>query len=490
MGLDNKSVSDYKRNKGGDITYGGLLSPIEKLESSAYDYGTDIPDKDVLEKNRTAISSNWMRENPTLGEPSEFDLLKYTKDNYSQRGTNTINLQLERQRKNRNSKIKQVPKKVAQEYRDNINAIEYNGENNPTGFIGNDPNKIRERIENSNSPIYLKNDEWTISSKTLKDDGYMWDTDSDTPKVGVGYKSAFDGKKHELAQKVFDGNYNQESKRYNFRKGDIHGANGEIFKEKDLNNLELIGIASFATGKGNLNKENKDNNDEVYFLTEFADENGVRDKKLNKHYFDNVNKDKGTFNMREWVAFRDDKGRVYYKSLGEEQLVVQQVINEVIDADVNDINNQRKDTRAGIDEKKNEIIKEKKVYKAFRKKIMTEESYVKNIEDNILSKNEIPSKNIAIVQSLIQAFTDVENEGKENFNSYLDINNETAKSIMGIIPIHVAEMMQDDNVNVTELFNKFFKDKEEEFPDDIEGMNKIRQRWSANFNNLTGRNIK
>lgn len=492
MGLDNKSVSDYKRNKGGEITYGGLLSPIEKLESSAYDYDTFIPDKDILERNRTAITSNWMRENPTKGEPSEFDLLQYTKDNYSQKGTNTMSLQLKRQReaanRKRQEKEQKIFRSVAQGAQSEKESIEYNGPNKAKGFTGADPDEIRKRIKKFPTSILNTEDEWNISSETISHDGYAWDTKVSS-KRGVGYKSAFEGKKDELAQTVFNGNFNEETKKYNFRKGNIHGANGEIFKAKDLDNLELIGMASLATGKGNLDLENREKDDEVFFLTEFADENGVRDKDKNKEYLDNVNTNGGSLVMREWMAFKDTDGKVYYKPLGEEQLVVQQVINEVIDANVDDIYKERQRENANIEYQKQQIKAETKQEKDNRRAIMNSPTYINNIEKNVLSPHEIPSKNIAIVQSLIQAFTDSKSD---DIKTYEESNNKITSSIMGVVPPEVIEIMQQDEPDINKMMKKFLNISNEQYPSEQDRLQtkQITERWISNFKNLTGRDIK
>ena len=82
------AMKEYNKNGGGKISYTGMLNEIEMPDANSYDYGTDIPVEDILDKNHVAIYGNYIMTHPENPQPSKQDLLAFTKLQYGGTGAN------------------------------------------------------------------------------------------------------------------------------------------------------------------------------------------------------------------------------------------------------------------------------------------------------------------------------------------------------------------------------------------------------------------
>ena len=82
------TMKEYNKNKNGKISYTGMLNEIEMPDASLYDYNSEIPTEDILDKNHVAIYGNYVITHPENPEPSKQDLLAFTKLHYGGKGAN------------------------------------------------------------------------------------------------------------------------------------------------------------------------------------------------------------------------------------------------------------------------------------------------------------------------------------------------------------------------------------------------------------------
>jgi hypothetical protein len=70
---DINSLKSYNNNKGGKISYSGLLPELKMPDAQAYDYGTKIPDNDIIfnENNYNALKARMIIEEFYVGDPSK-----------------------------------------------------------------------------------------------------------------------------------------------------------------------------------------------------------------------------------------------------------------------------------------------------------------------------------------------------------------------------------------------------------------------------------
>lgn len=87
---DMRNLEEYQKNKKGSITYTGIMNEIEMPDADMYDYGSEIPAKDILRNkaNYTKIYGNYKLTFPNAGEPSEADLIAFVENNYKGKGSN------------------------------------------------------------------------------------------------------------------------------------------------------------------------------------------------------------------------------------------------------------------------------------------------------------------------------------------------------------------------------------------------------------------
>lgn len=100
---DMEKLRNYQENKSGEITFTGLLAEIEPIDTSMYDYGQQIPYRDILHygDNYVKIMGNYIT---TFGNPnpSEEDLISYVAKNYAnQTGSNWQKVETQKREENR-----------------------------------------------------------------------------------------------------------------------------------------------------------------------------------------------------------------------------------------------------------------------------------------------------------------------------------------------------------------------------------------------------
>ena len=86
-----QSLKAYEQNKGGKITYNGVMSDIEMPDPNNYDIGKDIPLRDILghKQNYLRILGNYKMQHPDDENPDEFELLAFMDaQGYGQKGSN------------------------------------------------------------------------------------------------------------------------------------------------------------------------------------------------------------------------------------------------------------------------------------------------------------------------------------------------------------------------------------------------------------------
>ena len=82
------SMKEYNKNGGGKVNFTGMLNEIQMPDANSYDYNTEIPSEDILDKNHVAIYGNYITSHPDNPNPSRQDLLAFTKMNYGGKGAN------------------------------------------------------------------------------------------------------------------------------------------------------------------------------------------------------------------------------------------------------------------------------------------------------------------------------------------------------------------------------------------------------------------
>ena len=94
---DKASFDAYFANKGGRVSYSGVMNDIKMPDANKYEYGQQIPVEDILNENRTAILANYAlyykdtKKDPAVTGilPNDQELLSFTAANYgTQTGSN------------------------------------------------------------------------------------------------------------------------------------------------------------------------------------------------------------------------------------------------------------------------------------------------------------------------------------------------------------------------------------------------------------------
>lgn len=84
---DLQSLKDYNENKGGKITYTGMMNEVVMPKDDKYQYGQEIPAEDIYRSNKFAIDGNFVL---THGRPpaDALEAVNFTKLNYGSKGSN------------------------------------------------------------------------------------------------------------------------------------------------------------------------------------------------------------------------------------------------------------------------------------------------------------------------------------------------------------------------------------------------------------------
>lgn len=96
--VDKANYDAYMKNKGGKLTYSGVMNEIKMPDPAKYAYGESVPLEDILNENRTTILGNYAIYNrgtsldpaETGKLPTEAELLAFTAAMYgTQKGSNS-----------------------------------------------------------------------------------------------------------------------------------------------------------------------------------------------------------------------------------------------------------------------------------------------------------------------------------------------------------------------------------------------------------------
>ncbi len=84
---DLQALKDYNDNKGGVITYSGLMNDVKMPDATKYQYGQEIPAEDIYRENKFAIDGNFVMVH---GRPpaDALEAVNFTKLNYGNKGSN------------------------------------------------------------------------------------------------------------------------------------------------------------------------------------------------------------------------------------------------------------------------------------------------------------------------------------------------------------------------------------------------------------------
>ena len=145
---DLHSLKEYNKNGGGvKISFTGMLNEIEMPDPNSYDYGTEIPVEDILDKNHVAIYGNYIISHPENPQPSKQDLLAFTKLNYGGKGANwQKQLAFEKEKNDREQAMAKMKSDELQAYYKSLNKTK---------------------------TVKTTNADGTVTETTVPDDGYV-----------------------------------------------------------------------------------------------------------------------------------------------------------------------------------------------------------------------------------------------------------------------------------------------------------------------------
>ena len=396
MARDSESLKQYNAGLTDEITYSGLLSPIEQVDPSLYELGQKVPAKDILtnKNNSMAITSNFVREKGREPE-NEQELLEYVDKNYTQTGKND-RLQAQRikaasdaeknRRKDKNYLT--VESSVALKMANKGASVIIDKEGLLNGGIEKNLEEARKYY-----PEYISEFKYNPVSETSRN-GYNNNTGKTRPAAAREY-TAYKGLEGDIAKSINSQYYNEETKTYDISADKIWGSDGAIMNDGEKRKLTPGSLILALTGKkgegdhdltGNLNES-------LFFVTEFTDNDGKPNAKQNSQIAEKLEGQHTQY--RPWMSFTDDKGNIYYQPVDLEAQGVQSAISSGL-GDKNDITEISRNKRQ-IEDRYNYLKQQADLVKA--KKGLTSKKLRKQIKRK--KKNR---KNIILTLILIQTY--------------------------------------------------------------------------------------
>jgi len=218
MPKDLDSMQNYKENKGGEITFGGMLSEIEMPDPNNYDLGEDIPINDIITHNQNYMKliGNYAMANPDLPmPPDDVDLKAFAiKMGYGAKGSNREALRAARNFAMKKALQTAKEPKPDKRHIDGLSEMTKVMTAQPKGKRVEDfydveggtyenKNFFREAAKNNKHiKTFVSDEPWSISAKNFNLDEQGWDYTDEGSVFGRMFKDKF---KLANATKVLEG---------------------------------------------------------------------------------------------------------------------------------------------------------------------------------------------------------------------------------------------------------------------------------------------
>jgi len=483
--IDLENLNKYQTNGEGDITYSGLLTPVDKIDQNAYDLGADIPALDILKfgNNNTAILSNYMREHPERGVPSQKELIQYTQKNYGGKGKNQASLYakqaarkaaLKKEKENNQYRVF-TSAQLAQ------NVINKNA-NGTVGFTAKDDFEERYSRGRKHNGSIISSKKFTNVSETSVS-GIFNDVNETRPR-GAYEHSGFNGSFSTAARELYKDYYNAEQGSYKFRSSDLYGANGHKLDLDETHKLKPKTVIMAQTGKG-INTLSNNQNEEEYFVVEFSDKKGHLETKKNQRYLDSM----GDTNLQyvPWEVWEDNDGTLYYRKMDTEGISSQKAYTTAIGKQ-NDINNevaaQKTLGRADMRNRVNHEMKSKTVQNEVNS-LYSNNTFKASVFDGIISNNNF-AKKPEIFETLAVGLA-------RSSGLPVSVNsiNNSISSLNDIIPIGSYDLLQNKDLSFEDAYISVKKEllSEAKSEEDKEQVELLVEFWKRTYESRTNKKI-
>jgi hypothetical protein len=501
------SLNKYETEGGGEITYSGLLSPIEQIDAGAFTLGENIPAERILRygNNHSAIMGNYMRENPEKGTPSMPELLKYTQQKYASTGKNQAMLQYS----NRSNKAKGSIKAADEQYSiytttdKAFQVINVNADGS-AGFKVNDKDAGVKNYERGRKAYgnVISNKKFTNTSTTEVDTGLIsgWFNDIDETRPLNAYElSGFNGSFNTAAKEIYKQYYNAENNKYNIPASQLKGANGsslDIDDDDQILTLTPKTVILAQTGKGKQPLSNS-NNEEEFMVVEFADKNGKLDNKNNQRYIDSIRNPKTgeplNVQYKPWQVFEDSQGKLFYKQMDMESESVKQAYTSAIKGQ--DDYKESIKAKQTIERKEQSTLavqqfKNKQV-KAQVDAVYNNSSFTHGVYKNIIVNNKL-AKKPNIFESMIIGTAMANAQLKsEPLNLSVNTLNLVSEQLSSMIPESSINGLRNANLTMADAYMGMKKGmmEEAENEEDKKQVNLFLDFWEQSYKSKTGEDI-
>lgn len=357
MQKDIDSMQNYKEAKGGEISYGGMMSEIESPDPNNYDLGSDIPLSDIITHgdNYMKIVGNYAMHYPDLPPPDMEDLKAFaSKMGYGSKGSNREAKRFMMDMAKRNaSRATNSPKanRAAKE-----DSRQVDGLSEMTKVIQALPKGMKvedfydteggtyenknffkeEASRNDHVRSFVSNDDWTISARNfnLDETPVIFDYEDNNTWWGNLIKDKFrmanatqilPGYEVPLAESILgkvaseDGTIEFEPTSDMYRMDGVQMTGNEgLRKGTYKGKYTPIGIAT-----GTLTKNGKGQNQ---LLMSVLNDDDTVDVKQTKKYVDDLKGNEVKSGM--FIALQNEEGNVFYKRVEIENPMVRSKISE------------------------------------------------------------------------------------------------------------------------------------------------------------------
>jgi hypothetical protein len=498
------SVNKYQTEGGGEITYSGLLSPVDQVDANAYGLGEDIPTDKILryKNNYTAILGNYMRENPEKQTPTERELLIYTNQKYRATGKNQAAIYANKRNQAKSSnKSEKQQHLIFTSAQKGVSVLNTNADES-VGFKVTDDNYsfYHERGRKHNGKIF-SNKQFTDVSETEVNTSWnpsTWFNDVNETRPKEAYEfSAFSGSFGKAAKEIFAQNYNSETNKYNIPSSELVGANGSKLDIDSDDQLSLTPrtVIMAPTAKG-LNDLANSKNEEEFMIVEFADKNGKLSAGKNKKYIDNINDKNGddlNAQYKPWYVFEDSKGKLYYKKMNLDNVSEQKAYTDAI-GEQNDFSDEV--------EAQNTVIRKEQLFDA-RKEVFDSQNkkqieavynngdFSNNVYKNIIVNNKL-SKQPDIFESLVVASGMTANRYGGNVPMSANGLGSFSEKLMDMIPKTAIGKLRSKNLSFKDAYIAVSKGMKEEAEteEDKQEVDLFLDYWKTNYELKTNKKIK
>lgn len=498
------NLNKYETEGGGDITYSGLLSPIELVDQGAFMLGQEIPAEYILKhkNNYSAIYANYTREFPEKGKPSNEELLAYTRKKYASVGKNQAMLQYAQ----RTNEAKATKKSETDQYKlyttaqmelANLNK----NASGTAGFKVNDENAAEMQYQKgraNNSRIFSDKKFTQVSETEVNSNWnpFTWGNDvNNTRPKGAREFSAFNGSFSKAAKKIYADYYDAESNTYKIPSSQLYGANGSKLDLDEIHNVKPKTVILAQTGKG-INPLSGNKNEEEFMVVEFADKNGNTEKGKNSDYINQMKDKNGNpleVQYQPWQVFEDENGYLYYKKMDMSNISEQKAWTSAIDGQ-DDITDEieaqntmvRKDQQYQIEQE----TKSKEVQGQVNQ-IYNDANFSKSVYDNLIVNNKL-AKNPDIFESMAIGFA----RASKAKGAGIELNTRglsmVSEQLGKMIPQSSISALRNKNLTIEDAYMSMRKGlmEEAETDEDKEQVDLFLDYWASTYEAKTKAKIK